>query len=363
MTVFSFPRAGAARVTRAYAVEPDIGLRSGRMSRPRVVHLQRKPHPGQISNEVVFEAVREGLASSGRFDVRVVVSAHDNNGVLPRLRALFEARHNQGDVTHVVGDVHFLTLLLRRRSTVLTIHDVEFLVRHGGAKAALYRWLWVALPVRRSRLVTVVSEATRDDLVAMGTDPSVIRVVVNPVRDVFTPAPLLTHERAVVLLMGTWPNKNLDRSVAALVGLDVDVVVIGPLDDRQRALLAPLSARTLTDLDTEQVVAELHACDVLLFPSLQEGFGLPIVEAQASGRPVVTSDRRPMSDVAGEGACLVDPEDVASIRAGVQRVLGDRAYALALVEHGLRNVDRFRLEAVTAAYEAVYDEVLGRVRP
>jgi glycosyltransferase involved in cell wall biosynthesis len=326
---------------------------------PTVTHLQRKPHPGQISNEVVFDAVRQGLARSGRFAVRVVVSSHDNSGALPRLRAVLEARRNQSDVTHVVGDVHFLTLLLRRRSTVLTIHDVEFLVRHGGAKAALYRWLWVSLPVRRSRLVTVVSEATRDDLVAMGVDPAVLRVVVNPVRDVFVPAPLHTRERHVVLLMGTWPNKNLDRSVAALTGLDVDVVVVGPLDDRQRALLAGLSARTLTDLGTEEVAALLHECDLLLFPSLQEGFGLPIVEAQASGRPVVTSDRRPMSDVAGEGACLVDPEDVAAIRAGVDRVLGDRAYAQQLVARGLRNVERFRLEAVTAAYEAVYDEVLS----
>lgn len=332
----------------------------GCVVKPRVVHLQRRPHPGQISNEVVFEAVREGLAASGRFDVEVHVSAHDNTGALPRLRAVLEARRHQADVTHVVGDVHFLTLLLRRRRTVLTIHDVEFLVRHGGVKAALYRWLWVTLPVRRSRLVTVVSEATRDDLVAMGVDPAVLRVVVNPVRDAFVPAPLHERERPQVLLMGTWPNKNLERSVQALTGLDVGVTVIGPLSDAQRDLLAPLGARSLTELSTHEVVDALHDCDVLLFPSLQEGFGLPIVEAQACGRPVVTSARRPMSDVAGEGACLVDPEDVAAIRTAVQRVLSDPAYAQALVEAGLRNVQRFRIEAVTAAYEAVYGAVLDR---
>lgn len=323
------------------------------------MHLQRRPHPGQVSNEVVFDAVREGLARSGRFRVDVHVSSHHNTGVLPRLRAVLQARRNQGELTHVVGDVHFLTLLLRRRSTVLTIHDVEFLARHRGLKAALYRWLWVRLPVRRSALVTVVSEATRDDLVALGVEAAVLRVVVNPVREAFVPAPLHERARPHVLLMGTWPNKNLERSAQALIGLDVDVTVIGPLRDAQRALLAPLGARLLTDLSTAQVVAALHECDLLLFPSLQEGFGLPIVEAQACGRPVVTSDRRPMRDVAGAGACLVDPEDVDAIRAGVRRVLTDRAYARALVAAGLDNVQRYRLAAVTAAYEAVYDEVLG----
>jgi glycosyltransferase involved in cell wall biosynthesis len=101
----------------------------------------------------------------------------------------------------------------------------------------------------------------------------------------------------------------------------------------------------------------LRECDLLLFPSLHEGFGLPIVEAQATGRPVVTSDREPMTEVSGGAAVLVDPEDVASIRTGVLRVLEDHQLAAELVRRGRVNVGRFSASAVAAQYAAIYWEL------
>lgn len=334
----------------------------GQGGRPHVVHLQRQPGVGQVSIEKVFEVVREHLLA---YDVEVVVSGQPNRGVLPRLRAVFEARGRQGDVTHVVGDVHFLAVLLRKRTTVLTIHDTEFLTREGtsAVKKAIYSWFWIRLPVWRSGAVTVCSEATRDDVLALvGGHPDKVRVISDPVREHFVPAPLPDNPVPVVLLMGTWPSKNLNRSVQALTGLEVRVVLIGPVAVQQRAMLADLNIDIRTDLSDAEVVAALHECDLLLFPSLHEGFGLPIVEAQAAGRPVVTSNRRPMTDVAGGGACLVDPEDVASIRAAVVRVLQDTGYRDGLIAAGLRNVTRYDVRAVAASYAALYDEVLSRRR-
>lgn len=326
---------------------------------PRVVHRQRRPHPQQFSIEAVFDAVRPHLAP--RFDVRVAVSSYPSSGLVPRLRAVLEARRLQGELTHVVGDVHYLDLLLRRRSTVLTVHDTEFLSRHTGVRAALYRWFWLQLPVRRARLVTVPSEATRRDLLAVvHCDPSRVRVVPNPVRPGFTPSAAPVRDRPVVLLLGAWPNKNLLRSAQALQGLDVDVVLVGRPDAAQLETLEGLSVQVRVDLSEAQVAAAYRDCDLLLFPSTREGFGVPILEAQASGRPVVTSDRDPMAEVSGGAACLVDPEDVAAIRAGVVRVLTDPAYRAGLVQAGLHNVERYRPERVAADYADVYDEVLGR---
>lgn len=329
--------------------------------RPRVVHLEPRPFPSQHSIQRVFSAVRSGLPET--YDVEVVVSSYYNQGLLPRLRAVLEARRRQGDVTHVVGDAHYLTLLLRRRRSVLTVHDAEFLTRAGWAKRVLYTWLWLRLPVRRVAAVTVPSEQTRRELLALArVDPAAVRVVGNPLLDAFTPdrRPAPTG-RPTILLMGTWPNKNLPRSVAALTGLDCRVVLVGQLDDAQRRMLdgAGLTWEHRAGLDDAGVVETYRECDLLLFPSTSEGFGMPIIEAQATGRPVVTSDRPPMTDVAGGAAELVDPTDVGSIRAGVERVLGDPSHRDALVEAGLDNVRRYRLQAVAAQYAAVYDEVLA----
>jgi glycosyltransferase involved in cell wall biosynthesis len=325
----------------------------------KVVHVQRKPHEGQVSIEIVFDTVRRHLPPD--LEVEVAVSSYDNNGVLPRLRTVLEARRRQGDVTHVVGDIHFATLLTRKRTTALTIHDLEFLQRHPGAKGLVYRWLWVRLPVRRAGVTTVLADSTADEVAAVAkVDRSRIRVIPNMVRDAFVPAPPPENAVPRVLLMGTWPAKNLERSLAALTGLDVRIDVVGPPTPAQQALMAELGAHSWTNLDEAEVVALVQASDLLLFPSLFEGFGLPIVEAQACGRPVVTSDRSPMREVAGDGACLVDPEDVASIRAGVERVLSDPSYRASLVEAGLRNVERFRPDAVAGQYAALYRELSAR---
>lgn len=330
--------------------------------RPRVVQLFRQPYHHQVSIERVFAAVRPYLQQE--IDVDTVVSTHPNRGLVPRLRSVLEARRRRGEVTHVTGDTTYTALLLPRRSTVLTVHDTEFLLRASAAKRLLYSWLWLRLPVARSAVVTVPSEATRRDLLAVVGARAAARVLVvrNPVGQEFSPRP---GSRAsgppLVLLMGTWPNKNLDRSVAALSGLAVRAVVVGPLDDAQRAMLdaSGLDVENRTDLTDAEVVALYRTASLLLFPSTKEGFGLPVLEAQAVGCPVVTSDRPPLAEVAGGGACLVDPEDVASLRAGVQRVLADRAYRDRLVEAGERNVERYRPAAVAAAYADVYRSVLN----
>ncbi|MFP5220282.1 MAG: glycosyltransferase family 4 protein [Actinomycetes bacterium] len=325
-----------------------------------MVQLLPALHHHQVSIPRVFDAVRPHLQS--QYDVVPVVSRFPNSGTVPRVRGVLDARRHRGDVTHVLGDAHYLTMLLDRERTVLTVHDVEFLTRADRAKALLYRTFWLRLPLRRCVLVTVPSEATRDDLLReVPLPPDRVRVVRNPVRDEFRPTPLPDHARPVVLLVGTWPSKNLPRSVAALTGLDVDVVVVGPLDPAQRSALdrSGLRATSLTDLSDDDVVRAYREADLLLFPSTSEGFGVPVLEAQASGRPVVTSDRSPMREVSGGAAVLVDPEDVASIRAGVRRVLDEPARRDALVRDGLRNVEAYRPAAVAAEYAAVYRDVLS----
>ena len=100
----------------------------------------------------------------------------------------------------------------------------------------------------------------------------------------------------------------------------------------------------------------------MVFVSLAEGFGLPILEAQAIGRPVVTSDLSPMRDVAGGAACLVDPRNVDSIRAGIRRVIKDSNYREGLVELGLRNVVQYQPQVVASRYARLYEHIAQRSR-
>ena len=109
-----------------------------------------------------------------------------------------------------------------------------------------------------------------------------------------------------------------------------------------------------------EIVDEYRRCDMVLFASMFEGFGLPILEAQATGRPVVTSRAWSMPEVAGKAACLVDPFDVQSIHDGVKRVITDVEYRNGLVRAGLENVGRFRPARIAEQYAEIYRELAGQ---
>ncbi len=312
-----------------------------------------------FSLERVFAEVRSYLPA----DVRPAVAGcpRKSQGVLNRLVNILWARRNQSDVNHVTGDVHYVTYLLRKRRTVLTIADCAPLERFRGLKRFLLWFFWYWLPEKRCRRITVISEFTKTRVLAhLWCSPEKIEVVHCPVPDGFTASPRpFDSERPVVLQVGTGWNKNVERVAEALQGVSCRLEILGPLSKTQRALLTSggVDFHDQAELDSEALMALYRRCDLVVFASLYEGFGLPILEAQATGRPVVTSDRCSMPEVAGEAACLVDPESVESIRAGILRVIHDREFREALVRKGFENVERFAPDRVAGRYAAIYRQM------
>jgi len=345
----------AADRTRA----PSPGRASGSLP---VTLLLRRPVPGWHSIETVFATVAAHLPAD--VAVAVHVSPRRSVGVggrLANLRDAWRLRRTPG-VLHVTGDVHYLVLALPRRRTVLTVHDLGTLATGGRLRRALIGLLWFRLPVRRAARVTVVSEATRADLVRLlPACADRVTVIPNPVPtdlavDVATRAP---GERPVVLAVGATPNKNLARLAAAVAPLPVDLVVVGDVPADVGAVLAG-GAATLTthlDLPRHELVARYRGADVVALVSTSEGFGLPVVEAQAAGVPVVASRIPALVEVAGGAAQLVDPLDVAAIRAGIAAVLGDPALRADLVARGRINAARYAPAAIASRYADVYRAV------
>ncbi len=325
----------------------------------RVTYYHRLPQRGDYSIERVFAAVRAGLPDG--IAVRMAVCRFPSRGFFRRLYNTVEAAFRQGDVNHITGDVHYLALFLRKERTILTIHDLNTIHRLQGWKKAIFTFFWFRLPVRRARLVTVISSATGTDLrQTLGIDPGKVRVIHDPVASCFRSSPgNFNGEKPRILFVGTGENKNLPRAAAALAGIPSHLRIIGRLNPGQVDFLRrhSLEYSAANGLSNEEMVAEYRRCDLLLFPSLSEGFGLPIVEAQATGRPVVTSDLPPMTEVAGGSACLIDPWATESIRRGILRVLENQGYRAELVKKGLDNAKRFREDVIAGRYLSLYREI------
>ena len=135
--------------------------------------------------------------------------------------------------------------------------------------------------------------------------------------------------------------------------------VIGPGDSTIRRLIDEydVDVESSEGLSEETLIQEYVACDMLVFVSTYEGFGMPILEANAVGRPVVTSNVTSMPEVAGDAACLVDPFDVKSIRKGIDRIIEDAEYRQQLVKNGFANVSRFQADRIAVQYAEIYREI------
>lgn len=333
-----------------------------------VTYFQRRPQAGQISIERVFDAVRAKMPRG--VEGRVFVSRFVSRGVFRRIYNMLEAVFHQGDVNHITGDIHFVALLLRKRKTILTIHDTASLERLKGARRALLRWFWFVLPIRRVAIVTVISESSRTELLRhVRCDAAKVRVISSCISDEFVPDPKeFNAARPRILQVGTGANKNVLRVAEALRGIPCEWVIVGEMtaEQEQNFRVLGLSYRALGALDASEVHEAYRSCDMLVFASTYEGFGLPILEANAVGRPVVTSNILSMPEVAGDAACFIEPYEHESIRAGVLRVINEPDYRAQLVANGFRNVTRFSAAEIAAQYAEIYRELAtkaGRTAP
>jgi glycosyltransferase involved in cell wall biosynthesis len=251
---------------------------------------------------------------------------------------------------------------------VVTIHDLSF-ERHPELMSRRDRFVFrtmVPRSVRRAARVLAVSEWTKRDLV----DHYAIReqkIIVTPngVDPLFRPDGARRDGSPYMLFVGTLqPRKNPLAALEALALVDAELrlVLVGPdkgsgAEARRTASRLGLNGRVEFAGHVEkQELAELYrgaAC--LVFPSRYEGFGLPVVEAMASGTPVVATAAGSIPEIAGDAAILVEPGDPVALAGGIERALADR---VRLVPAGLERARRYTWAETARRTLAVYGELL-----
>lgn len=269
---------------------------------------------------------------------------------------------------------------------VLTVFDTLYLTQshhYRDRLFSIYMRLFTYLAIKKAAIVCTISNVSREDIVsAYGIRRDRVRVIhlgVNPSFRLHAEAELAALrdkyalKRPYFLFVGAWePRKNLPRLIEAFAlfrketGADYELILVGPkgsgeaqvnrlLDDPEIAA----SVRPLGFIPEEDKPGIYAAADALTFPSLGEGFGLPIVEAFASGTPVLTSNVSCMPEVAGDAALFFNPEDIGDIARTMKLVI-QPALRQELREKGLLRARMFTWENMAMETERAYVEVMHK---
>ena len=325
----------------------------------KVHFFSRKSNNIFFSIEELFGTIQRGLL--GKIDFENFFMPFDNKGLTNRFKNILFAQRSKGNINHITGDINYLGIFLPRRNTILTIHDCGELDKLKGPKR-LFLWLfWFYLPVKKLKHITVISQTTKQHLLSyVKVNPDKILVIPNCLIGNYKPSQKnFNKDKPLILQIGITPNKNIERLAAALQNIPCTVKIIGkPSLEQQNALHKHnIDFEYLTGLTREEVIVEYDKCDIVSFVSLLEGFGLPIIEAQAMLKPVITSNLSAMPETAGDGACLVNPNDVNEIRAGILKIINDNEYRKDIVEKGFINQRRFNPEIVSKQYLELYKSI------
>lgn len=247
--------------------------------------------------------------------------------------------------------------MLRRTRVVTTIHDLGFLAfpeAHTRFQN-MYLRLTTQWAARAAHRIIAISQATADDFIRYtGVDPQRVVVIPHGVSTEFHPnhPPSDIYPRYMLYVGTLQPRKNIVRMIEAFAQADVHPdthLLIGgrtgwlsqPLQQRIEELGVAHRVHLLGFVPDAQLYGLMCGARAFVFPSLYEGFGMPVLEAMASGTPVITSTTSALPEVAGDAALLVDPIDVSAIAHAMHQIDTDDALHATLRQRGLERAAQF----------------------
>jgi glycosyltransferase involved in cell wall biosynthesis len=283
---------------------------------------------------------------------------------------------------------HYVLPALTPCRSIVTIHDCIHLMfpqylpgrlAHAGVRVA-YR-----VAASRSERVLTVSEASKRDILRFcAIPPDKVDVIYNAIDERFDQPPdeaqitrvrerYQLHDRFLLYSGNVMPHKNLERIIEAFArvrqrGSDqIKLLITGSEISRYASLRRAVHRHNLHKyvrffgfLSPETLATLYHLADAFVFPSLYEGFGLPPLEAMASGTPVLTSNVSSLPEVVDDAALLVDPYDPEAIADGMQRILSDTSLRARLIDRGHIRAAHFSWEESVKRVLTIYREVAAQ---
>lgn len=324
----------------------------------RICYIYREKEKNEHSIEYVFDTIASEMEIRG-YEVYKWYKPVSWSRTFKDIRELRKMKY---DIYHITGDVYYLWVFFPWSKTTMTVHDIGCWKNHPFRMVI---FLFVVFPIYLASLFlkgfTCVSDLTKRDLMKMlHIREKKIRTIANPLS-----LPLkrctkpFNKECPKILQIGTGDHKNLIGLIEAAKGLRCHIDIIG---NPNQALIDKMNEYgeeyTISyRIPWEDVARHYKECDILYFVSKSEGFGMPIIEAQTVGRPVLTTNTEPTKTVAGGAALLYTTDDFMGIRKGLDLLINDDNFRENLVSNGYVNAAKYSPLNIASLYEQFYKNI------
>lgn len=325
-----------------------------------ILYIYRNPNMG-VSIGKVFKPIEQEMKKYAEIDSIYLPSTNYSikglgRNILYVQKVIIKKKY---DIIHITGTENYLLPILRKKNTIVTVHDIgSFFNKRNKIVSSIKKKLFIST-LKFAKIVTFISEKSQTETLQHVSIKSKCSVVIhNPISHNFPYSPKLFNEKKPCILhIGTKPNKNLTNTISAIKKLNCKLSIIGALTIEQAVLLKESNIEycNKVNISDDELYEEYKNCDIVNFPSLYEGFGMPIIEGQSVGRVVITSNLSPMKDIAKDSAILVNPLEPNSILEGYKEAIINHSL---YIERGLENIKRFDLGKITLQYLKAYQSIL-----
>lgn len=324
----------------------------------KILFINRSKEYGGHSVEELFNTLKKELTEIEYYDYYY----NENLSVIRNIRNI---KKFKVDIYHLTSGKSNLLYFLPTHKTIFTLHDINrYLYNLKGLRKLLYYLIYL-YPLKKTNYITTISETVKKTAIKeLCLNENNIHVIHNCFPNDF---PSTTYQfnqtKPNILTIGTQYWKNLETLITSLKNINCKLTIIGKINNTQKTLLESYSIDFENHINITR--SEMYLCyknsDIVMFISLYEGFGMPIIEAQQVGRPVITSNISSMPEIANDSACLVNPLNIVEIENAINLVINDSSYRNQLINKGFKNIKRFSPEVIKRKYLNLYEKVYKKM--
>ena len=323
------------------------------------IFIRKKATNNHYSVERFADSLKK-ITNQKDLNINILRCPVISKGFFRRVYLILWSYFNQGDLNHILGDINYISILMEKKKTINTFSDCRLLDHFDGIKHFIYKLLWFELPIKNSKSITYISRFTKLQI------EKKLKYKIN--NSEVIPVPLVdnllfrinNNKKKNVLIIGTSEHKNIKNMIIGVKDLDINLTIIGELSQELKSFCKSnkIFYKNLIDIKNFKMRKVLAQNDILLMTSKYEGFGMPIIEAQASGMAVITSNLEPMKTVVGKNGLVVNPNKPIEIKKIVKKLLYNKNYFLKILRKGKFNSSKYSSNLINKYYIKLYYKLL-----